>query len=166
MASQPEVVEIRDISQHTDQTTERKTFRYGHLAGPPRSKTELDAWQARSTRHRLADDLVEFLQRVDGLHLWADLDRGRAYFGLAPLAEWYDASAANAPVQLQGLPAGSFVVSYHENGDDFLVLDSVGGTYRWFDHEDTANPVVIGASLSQVLEWVWERSAEFKPRGV
>ena len=39
-------------------------------------------------RHPLPGDLQELLQHADGLHLWADLDTGRSYQGLAPIAEW------------------------------------------------------------------------------
>ena len=69
-------------------TTERRTFRKGHVVGPPLSTTELEQWRAAWPRHPLPDDLVALLARANGIHLWANLDTGRAYEGLAPLGEW------------------------------------------------------------------------------
>lgn len=44
--------------------------------------------EARWPRHPLPQDLVELVMRANGIHLWADLDDGRAYEGLAPIEEW------------------------------------------------------------------------------
>ncbi len=79
------------------------------------------------------------------------------------MAEWEDAAANDAPTLFLEPPIGALVISYHQNGDYFAVLDTKTSIYRWFDHEDIANPVVIGSSVSQLLDWFWERAAERRP---
>jgi hypothetical protein len=157
-----ELRRLDEISRHADQTSEIKTFRYGHLIGQPRASADVQAWQARFSQHPLPADLASFLLHADGVHFWADLDQGRAYFGIAPMAEWQDAAAEDAPVLFFEPPIGALVISYHQNGDYFAVLDTATSVYRWFDHEDIANPVVIGSSVSQLLDWFWERAAELR----
>jgi hypothetical protein len=187
VASQPEVRETRrvqvwgptlraavdsgklrrlgEILSHPDQTSELKTFRYGHLIGPPRASSDVEAWQARFPEHPLPADLAEFLLHADGVHFWADLEQRRAYFGIAPMSDWQDAAANDAPALFFEPPTGALVISYHQNGDYFAVLDTVTSVYRWFDHEDITNPVVIGSSVSHVLDWFWTRAAELRPAG-
>jgi hypothetical protein len=185
VASQPEVRETRNVKvwgpslraavdsgqlraldkilSHRDQTSEIKTFRYGHLVGNARRATDVEAWQARFPDHPLPADLADFLLRVDGVHLWADLDQGRAYFGIAPLDEWQDAAATDAPALFDERPTGMLVISYHQNGDYYLVLDARASVYRWFDHEDTSSPRVIGTTVRDLLDWLWEQASELRP---
>lgn len=184
VASQPEVRETRHVKvwgptlraavdsgelrrldkifSHPDQTSELKTFRYGHLIGEPRSSCEIQAWQAQFRQHPLPADLTEFLLHADGVHFWADLDQRRAYFGIAPMEEWRDAADADGPALFLEAPVGMLVISYHQNGDYFAVLDTATSVYRWFDHEDIHNPTVIGSSVSQLLDWFWERAVELR----
>jgi hypothetical protein len=185
VASQPEVRETRrvkvwgstlraavdsgklrrldEILNHPDQANELKTFRYGHLIGQPRSPADVRVWQARFSQHPLPADLAALLLHADGVHFWADLDQRRAYLGIAPMDEWQDAADSDAPAIFHEPPVGALVISYHQNGDYFAVLDTATATYRWFDHEDVSNPVVIGSSVSQLLDWFWERAVELRP---
>ena len=116
-------------------TTERRTFRTGHLLGPPVSSEELEQWRAAWPRHRLPQDLVALLGRANGIHLWADLDKGRAYEGLAPLAEWRVARQKmwgdHADPAL--LPNRYLALSYHADGAAFIVLDAESGRYFLMD---------------------------------
>jgi hypothetical protein len=158
-----ELRRLDEIFRHPDQTSELKTFRYGHLLGRPRPSADIQAWQARFREHPLPADLTSLLLHADGVHFWADLDQRRAYFGIAPMAEWQDAAAGDAPALFLEPPIGALVISYHQNGDYFAVLDTATCVYRWFDHEDITNPVVIGSSVAQLLDWFWERAAELRP---
>lgn len=106
--------------------TERRTFRTGHLLEPPVSLAELDQWRAAWPKHPLPNDLVALLGRANGIHLWADLDEGRAYEGLAPLAEWCLARqkmwGEDADPDL--LADRFLALSYHTDGAAFVVLSS------------------------------------------
>ena len=158
-----ELRRLDKIFSHPDQTSELKTFRYGHLVGQPRTSGDIMAWQARFRQHPLPADLAEFLLHADGVHFWADLDQRRAYFGIAPMEEWRDAADSDGPALFFDPPVGMLVISYHQNGDYFAVLDTATSVYRWFDHEDIENPAVIGSSVSQLLDWFWERAVELRP---
>jgi hypothetical protein len=59
-----------------------------HIFGEPASQEKLIAWQGRWKDHPLPQDLLTHLREVDGIHLGADPETGRAYEGLAPLSEW------------------------------------------------------------------------------
>ena len=69
-------------------TLQRRVFREGHLLGSGASPAALAEWQTQWPRHPLPRDLADLLLRVNGIHLWADLETGRSYEGLAPLEEW------------------------------------------------------------------------------
>jgi hypothetical protein len=111
----------------------------------------------------LPADLHQLLLHADGVHFWADLDHGRAYFGIAPLDEWQDAAGNDGPVLFHEPPTGMLVISYHQNGDYYAVLDTASSVYRWFDHEDIDNPVVIGSSVAELLDWFWNQATELRP---
>jgi hypothetical protein len=140
------------------QTTERRTFRRGHLLGPPVSSEELEQWRAAWPRHRLPDDLVALLGRANGIHLWADLDEGRAYQGLAPLAEWRFARQKmwgdDADPTL--LPDRYLALSYHTDGGAFVVLDADSGRYFLMDACGADESCCLGESVDELLGWLWE----------
>lgn len=119
-----ELRRVEEIFGHPDQTSELRSFRYGHLLGQPQASADIETWQGRFPQHPLPADLAAFLLHVDGVHFWADLDQGRAYFGIAPMAEWQDAAAEDAPGLFFEPPAGALVISYHQNGDYSAVLDT------------------------------------------
>ncbi len=144
------------------QTTERRTFRMGHLVGAPVSAEELAQWQAAWPTHRLPDDLGALLGRANGIHLWADLDQGRAYEGLAPLAEWRTARQRmwgdDADPAL--LPDRYLAVSYHSDGAAFIVLDVESGRYFLMDACGADESSPIGRSVGDLLDWLWAHRRE------
>src|SRR6266851_2057976 len=75
------MITLADIAKHPDQSREIRAFRYGHVVGRPLTLAQISEWQKRFPGHPLPRDLVDLLLRLDGLHLWADLEQGRAYFG-------------------------------------------------------------------------------------
>lgn len=156
---------INEIHAHPDQTTEEKTFRYGHLCGAPVSPSQLADWQARFPEHPLPTDVADLLLRLNGLHLWADLEFGRAYFGLAPLDEWHDSTSNDGPLLFEEAQPGMLVISYHQNGDYYLVLDTAKSTYHWFDHEDIDHPQTVASSVSELLDWLWNEARQLRPDG-
>jgi hypothetical protein len=58
---------------------------YSSLGRLPRGACGLEL---RWPRHPLPNHLADLVSRANGIHLWADLETGRAYEGLAPLDEW------------------------------------------------------------------------------
>jgi hypothetical protein len=76
---------LTDFTSDPRRTLERRTLRRGHVLGPGVQPVKLTAWRSRWPEHPLPQDLVELLSKVNGIHLWADLDTGRSYEGLAPI---------------------------------------------------------------------------------
>jgi len=152
---------LSELLVHPDQTVERRTFRYAHLVGPPLTTTDLAAWQSRFPEHRLPSDVVEFLHRGNGVHFWADLDKGRAYVGLAPLAEWTDA-AATIPGYFDAPPRATLVISYHTNGDWYLVLDTETAVYSKIDHE-IGETTTVATTFAELLDWLWSEAEHDRP---
>jgi SMI1/KNR4 family protein SUKH-1 len=122
------------------------------------------AAQSVVTIERNGADLKEFLTRVDGVHLWADLASARAYFGILPLNEWQDAQIVDWAAMFETAPAGRLVISYHDNGDDFLVLDTRAPEYLWYDLEDFDNPKRVGRTVAEMLDFWWRETAWLDPR--
>ena len=140
------------------QTVERRTFRTGHVLGAPVPPEELAHWVEAWPRHRLPDDLVDLLGRVNGIHLWADLDEGRAYEGLAPIGEWRIARQkmwgedANPAL----LPDRYLALSYHSDAAAFIVLDVESGRYFLMDTCGADESSPIGRSVGELLDWLWD----------
>ena len=155
---------LSDLMAHPDQRKERRMFRYSHIVGAGLSRDSIEAWQASHRDHPLPPDLKEFLTRVNGVHLWGDLATSRAYFGILPLAEWQDAKDADWAMMFDTPPTGRLVISYHDNGDAFLVLDTRGPEYIWYDLEDFANPKVVGRTVSHLLDFWWKETAWLDPQ--
>jgi SMI1/KNR4 family protein SUKH-1 len=155
---------LTELTAHPDQHPEIRTFRYAHLLGPGLSYEAIAAWQAAHHGHRLPPDLAGFLERVNGVHLWADLASSRAYFGILPLEEWQDVRDTDWAMMFESPPAGQLAISYHENGDDLLVLDTNGPEYLWYDLEDFDNPRCIGSTVAELLDFWWEETAWLDPR--
>src|SRR4051794_33911381 len=64
---------LSELTAHPDQHQELRAYRYAHVAETGLSRDSIEAWQAEHREHSLPPDLKEFLTRVNGLHLWADL---------------------------------------------------------------------------------------------
>ena len=127
------------------------------MLGPPLTANVLSEWQRRWPRHALPPVLASLLLRVDGIHLWADLGTGRAYEGLAPLAEW-----DLARVKMWGPSADPDLLSeqylaltYHSDGAAFVVLDVDGGGYYLMDSCGADESCPVGRSADDLLDYLW-----------
>jgi hypothetical protein len=147
-----------------DQRQEQRTFRYAHILGRGISAEEIDVWQTRHPSHLLPLDLMDFLTRVNGIHLWADLETSRSYFGILPLSEWHDVASSDWAMMFDSPPTGQMVVSYHENGDYFLVLDTYQQKYIWYDPQDFDNPKTAGTNVAELLDFWWRETEWLDPR--
>jgi hypothetical protein len=153
LASRRAVPLLEDIN-HPDRHTERRTFRYGHLLGPGLSQTTLDDWQNRFRQFPLPEDLRQFLMVANGVHLWADLEDQRAYFGISPLEDWCDVATDPLGYVFDEPPRGALVISYRRDTADFVVLDTAGPTYLWC--ELIGEPEPIGSTVEDLLTHWWE----------
>jgi hypothetical protein len=156
---------LLEFLAHPDLHPERRMLRWGHLLGPGVEASQVAEWLASAPGRHLPDDLRALLGRVDGIHLWADLGEGRAYWGLAPLAEWIEAGAE----QWRGLfpeeHARSLVISYHANSDYFLLLERERWLYREVDPQNFGElGDVVARSVPELLDWIWAEHFKLDPR--
>jgi hypothetical protein len=151
---------VSELEAHPDQHPEMRRFRYGHILGPGLPDDTIAAWQNRHLRTVLSADTFKLLRQINGIHLWADLDNGRSYFGVLPLAEWRDAHEHEAAPVFEKLPRGTIVISYHDNGDYFLLLNSANNHFTWFDPQAPDDSESAGESIEDLLGWWWERAQE------
>lgn len=159
-----EVITVADLMSHPDQHAAIRRFRYGHVLGPGVGAASLTDWQACHPGISLAPDVVDLVRHVDGIHLWADLDRGRSYYGIRPLSEWVEVAASEWSFLFDTPKAGAFVLSYRNNGDYFLVLDTRENHFIWHDPQNFAGSQTVGRSVDQLLDWWWELTQELDPR--
>lgn len=147
-------IALTEYLSHPDRRIERRTFRYGHLLGPGLSAAELDDWQSRPPRFPLPEDLRDFLMEANGVHLWADLEEQRAYFGILPLEDWNDAAFSPLAYVFETPPRASLIISYRNDTAGFCVLDTEGPTYLWCDLIGGAEP--IGSTVEELLAYWWK----------
>jgi len=155
---------LSEIAAHPDQTREIRQFRYKHILGPGVARSEVNGWSTNHSGHPLPNDLVALVERVDGIHLWADLTDQQAYFGILPIRLWRDAAEAEWAMLFESPPRGLLVLSYHQNGDFFLILDTKQGEYLWYDLEDFDKPQVVAHNVPELLDWYWSEAHELDPR--
>ena len=149
---------LTDFVAEPRKTVARRVLRTGHLLGPGVSPVALAEWKARWPRHPLPDDLGTLLGRVNGIHLWANLDTGRSYDGLAPLEEWNLARVkmwgADAD---EGLLADRYLaLSYNSDSAAFIVLNVETGQYFLMDSAGADESSPIGGNVGTLLDWLWE----------
>ena len=157
---------IAELNAHPDQRKEMRTFQYRHILGPALGKDEIDTWQAAHVEYPLSDQIRELLQRIDGIHLWADLAEKRAYFGVLPLCEWSPVvgSLWSQFFEIHQTSAvGKLVLSYHNNGDYLLCYDTVTQEFAWHDLWEFDRPKVA-RSVCEFLELWWGETAWLDPR--
>jgi hypothetical protein len=154
---------LSELMAHPDQREEVRECRYGHVLGAGLPRAAVDTWQAEHSEYVLPRDLVELLERANGIHLWADLETKRADFGILPLEEWQDAACTEWAELLEEPPVGQLVLSYHDNGDFFLALDTRDGRYLRYDPQDIDYPEEVGSSVSELLDFWWDEAAWLDP---
>jgi hypothetical protein len=157
-------ISIAEIHNHPDQTYEVRNYTYGHILDAGAQREEISQWQLKHPSLHLPDDVKVMLERINGIHLWADFDEKRSYFGILPLAQWGDIATWEWSSLFEKPPSGKVVMSYHENGDFYLLLDTEGGKYYWYDTEDIDRPTFIGSSVEELLSWWWNKSQELDPQ--
>lgn len=153
-----------------DSSGESRVAHFRHILGPPASDAEIGAWTKRWPCHPLPSDLKALLVRMNGIHLWADLDTGRAYQGIAPLEEW-DVAATKmwgSGVTDAFLTDRYLAISYHADGAAFVVLNVDTGMYYLMDSAGADDTSPIGSTVDELLDWVWNqridpRAAELDP---
>jgi len=166
LVAERKAMTFSEISTHPDQRKETRTFRRGHVLGPGLRADAIESWQRKWPSHVLPPDLAQLLSRVNGIHLWADLDSQKAYFGILPLEEWQHASQSRLSrltTLFQDQSRGQLVISNHKNGDYYLVLDTKKPAYFWFDTQDLRNPALVARNVEELLSWWWNHAAELAP---
>ena len=61
-------------------------------------------------------------------------------------------------------PHNLLVLSYHDNGDYFLVLDTRSSEYWWYDLQDFDHPKRVGTTVAEMLDFWWRETAWLDPR--
>jgi hypothetical protein len=143
-------ISVLDLSSLPAQV-ERKTFRFGHLLGPPASPRALEEVVRRAPLCFPAD-LMNLVARVNGIHLWADLDRGRSYTGLAPIEEW---DVGGVALFYDALDDRHVSLTYHDDGAAAIVLELTSGTYYLMDTAGADHSCQIGKSSGDLLDYLW-----------
>jgi hypothetical protein len=150
-------IKLTDMLFETGRRAEQRDVRYGHILGSPASQEAIDAWQGRRPSQPLPADLRALVSRINGAHLWANLETGRAYTGLAPIEEWDLArrkmfgSAADRKV----LDDRYVALSYHQDGASFVVLDVESGRYFLMDAAGPDTTAPIASNAGELLDWLW-----------
>jgi hypothetical protein len=136
---------------------ERRVPRTGHVLGPPLSQATIENWMRDWPKHPLPKDLQNLLRHVDGLHLWADLDAGRSYQGIAPLADWQLARTRMWGSDSEPDPLGDeyLAISYHADGAAYVVLKVTTGEYFLMDSCGADETCRIGSDVAALLDWLW-----------
>ncbi len=130
---------------------ERKTFRFGHILGPPALPSTLEDL-VRRTPLSFPSDLMSLVARVNGIHLWAELDRGRSYTGLAPIEEW---DVGGVVLFSDALDDRHVALTYHDDGAAAIVLELTTGIYYLMDAAAPDHSCPIGKSSGDLLDYLW-----------
>jgi hypothetical protein len=158
-AGQPGGIMLADLLAQHGPGAGRRDVHYRHILGPPASEARIGTWQQRTPNQRLPDDLVALIRTMNGIHLWADGDSGRAYTGLAPNEEGEPARTKFfGPDADQTLHHDRYIaISYHQDAAAFNVLDVDSGTYFLMDSAgpDTTTPIATNAD--ELLDWLWQK---------
>ena len=153
----PGGMRMTDLLSAPGRRAEVRDVRYRHILGSPASQQVIDAWQDQHPFHLLPADLRALVACINGIHLWANVETGRSYTGLAPIEEWdlarvkmYGSSADRSLLNDRYL-----AISYHQEGASFLVLDVESGRYFLMDvaGPDTTSPIANDAG--ELLDWLW-----------
>jgi hypothetical protein len=158
-------VSLAEFLANREATGETRVEVYRHILGSPASPEAVRAWQEQWPSHPLPSDLRHLIEQVNGIHLWADVETGRAYHGLAPVEEWQSARIAmyGDDADPDILEEQYLALSYHEDGSAFVVLDVDSGTYFLMDAAGADDTCPLGDSVPELLDWLW--SHRIPPEG-
>jgi hypothetical protein len=92
--------------------------------------------------------------QADGVHLWADIEEQRAYFGILPLEDWTDAASGPYAFVFDTPPRAALIISYRQDTAGFAVLDTEGPSYFWCDLY--GSPELIGTTVEDLLAHWWK----------
>lgn len=155
---------VADLLAHPDQRQERRRYSYRHIVGSGLTRGAIDEWQSNHVDHVLPDDVRELLTVANGVHLWADVETGRSYFGILPLEEWRDVAVSRWAWLFDDRPTPqALVISYHENGDYLLVLETSPQCFVWWDPQNPLEPKRVGSTVEEFLDFWWAETAELDP---
>lgn len=157
-AARPGGMRLNELLADPRRHKERRVSRTGHLLGQPLVQAAIEKWMRDWPKHQLPPDLQNLLQHVDGVHLWADLDAGRSYQGIAPLADWELARTrmwgSDADPDLLG--DDYLAISYHADGAAYVVLKVTTGEYFVMDSCGADETCRIGGDVASLLDWLWK----------
>jgi len=157
-AARPGGMRLTDFLSAPGRQAEQREIRYAHILGAPASPGTVDAWLRQRPSLSLPADLRALLTQVNGIHLWANVETGRSYVGLAPVEEWEIARVKmyGAEADRDLLDDRFVAISYNQDGASFIAIDVVSGEYFLMDTAgpDTTSP--IGSSVEDLLEWIWQ----------
>jgi hypothetical protein len=146
-------MKLTDLLAAPGRRSEERVMRYRHILGPGAAPEEMQRWQP------LPIDLEELVGEVNGVHLWANVDTGRAYAGLAPIQEW-----KTARTQMYGTEADpnllddrSISISYHADNAAFIVMDMSSGVYFLMDAAGPDTTTPIAKNAGELLDWLWSK---------
>jgi hypothetical protein len=137
---------------------EEREFHDGHILGAGASLEQISAWETAHPMLPLPGDLRALLQRMNGIHLWADLDEGRAYDGNAPLEEWELARTKmwGAKVDPPWLSDAHVAISYNADDSVFVVLNTATGIYYRMDPCGADEMSPLATDVESLLDWLWK----------
>jgi hypothetical protein len=149
---------MTDFLSAPGRRSEQRQMRYRHNLGMPATQDAIEAWQGRQPNHPLPQDLQALVRRFNGIHLWADTNTGRSYFGLAPIEEWELARIKMyGPTADRNLLDDRYVaLSYDQGAEAFVVLDVASGTYFLMDTAGPDETSPIAKSAEELLDWLWK----------
>jgi hypothetical protein len=152
----PDGILLTGLMAEPGKIQEPRELTYAHLLGAPASLETIDAWKQDHPSVRLPDDLVALIQTMNGIHLWADVARGRSYLGMAPLEEWTFARNLTHGL-IDDEDDRCLVLTYHSDGAHWIALDSVDQTYVDLDHEDPSSRKVLATNVEGLLDCLWKQ---------
>ena len=127
--------------------------RYTHRLGPPVANRDLV--RLRNTR-AVPEDLLGVVEKVNGIHLWANQETGTSYFGISPAEAWVPAGVAMyGSLDAIPLPTTWLAISYDVDGASFIVLDTEDGAYYLMDSCGPDKTTQIAHDAASLLDWIW-----------
>jgi hypothetical protein len=159
----PGGVRLSEILSAKPSSDEPREFVYRHVLGPPASEDAIAKWQSKHAPQVLPADLVGLVRNFNGIHLWADVQTGRATDGLAPIEEWKIARFKMYGEKAKpdaGLGDRFVALSYDVDGGAYVVLDTTSGEYFFVEASGPVPSLPIAANVEELLDWLWRRRVD------